>query len=305
MQRLPGDALQAVLVIDTSGSMTGAPMAAAKTAAIAFLAQMPPSARVAVVGFSDSPVLASPLTTDRARLTAAIGALTADGETALYDGVGLALDQLHPGDQIHRHLVLLSDGGDTASTTALDVVRRRLAGSDTRLDVAELATSESRHEPLAALAADGRGAVVSAGDPAALTPIYQSLGRGLANQYVVTFPTSGHGPTHVRVAIDHAGLRAATEITVDLPAAPRCDASDAAPQPPRRRRAPPCWSPAPACASRRCSSPPRWCPTGGCAGPSSPARPRRGDRFPCWSRPGSGPSTSPTARWSATARAAA
>jgi tight adherence protein B len=217
--RLPGDGLDVVLVVDTSGSMSGAPLQAAQAAAAAFLAQVPATARVAVVGFGSTPVLASPLTTDRATLAAAVSGLTASGETALYDAVGLALGQFDAAGRTRRHVVLLSDGGDTASTTALDAVRPRLAGADVRLDVAALTTAESRPQALAALADAGRGSLVSAADPAALTAIYAGLARGLANQFLVEVALTGHGPTRLRIALDHAGAPAGAEVTVDLPAA--------------------------------------------------------------------------------------
>jgi tight adherence protein B len=217
--RVPAQDLDVVLLIDTSGSMQGAPLAAAKAAAAAFLARMPAPARIGVVGFGSTPAVASPLTTDRAALGSAIAGLTTTGETAVYDAVNVALDQFRTGDQVSRNIVLLSDGGDTASTALLDAVRARLAASDVRLDVAELATAESRHDALVQLAGAGRGSVVPAADPAALTPIFDSLGRGLANQYTVEFTAEGHGDTRLRVTVDNGRQRAVAETAVELPAA--------------------------------------------------------------------------------------
>jgi tight adherence protein B len=218
VQPLPGDDLQVTLVIDTSGSMSGPAMAEAKAAATAFLGQLPASARIAVVGFGDTAVLASQLTSDRGALTAAIAGLTAKGETALYDGVDLALDQFDERTGVRRQVVLLSDGGDTASARSLDAARSRLAASDIRLDVAELGTSESRRDPLDTLAGAGRGSVVSAADPAALTAIYQKLARGLANQYRVEFSTTGEGPTQLQFTVEHGDRRASGATSIELPA---------------------------------------------------------------------------------------
>jgi tight adherence protein B len=216
--RVAAQDLDVVLLIDTSGSMRGAPLAAAKTAASAFLARMPAPARIGVVGFGSTPAVASPLTTDRALLGSAIAGLTTTGETAIYDAVNVALDQFRSGDRVSRNVVLLSDGGDTASTATLDAVRDRLAASDVRLDVAELATAESRHDALVQLAGAGRGSVVPASDPAALAPIFDALGRGLANQYIVEFTAEGHGDTRLRVTVENAGQRAVAETSLELPA---------------------------------------------------------------------------------------
>ncbi|MSX81599.1 MAG: VWA domain-containing protein, partial [Actinobacteria bacterium] len=86
---LPGDASQVALVIDTSGSMSGAGLNGAKAAAVALLAQLPPAASVSVTGFGNTPYVASNFTTDRAATTSAINNLKANGETALNDAVSM------------------------------------------------------------------------------------------------------------------------------------------------------------------------------------------------------------------------
>ena len=85
VERTGSDSLQVVLVIDTSGSMEGAPIDAAKGAAEAFVARMPAGTTLAVVGFGDTPTVLSPPSTDPAPALAAIRSLTVAGETALYD----------------------------------------------------------------------------------------------------------------------------------------------------------------------------------------------------------------------------
>jgi tight adherence protein B len=53
--------LEVVLALDTSGSMTGAPMDAAKAAAETFVSGLPATARVALVSFNSKPtVVATP-----------------------------------------------------------------------------------------------------------------------------------------------------------------------------------------------------------------------------------------------------
>jgi tight adherence protein B len=215
--RLPGDTLEVVLVVDTSGSMRGIPLEAAKVAAAAFIAEAPVAARIGLVGFGDTPALASPLTTDRSLLVSALEGLSAAGETALYDAVDLAVGQFGAGDRTRRHVVVLSDGGDTTSVIGLDAAARRVADAGVRLDAAELTTPESKPDALASLARAGRGSLVSAGEPAALTAIYDDLGRGLANQYHITFDASGRGSATVRIVVEHAGRRASTEVLVDPP----------------------------------------------------------------------------------------
>ena len=215
--RLPGDELEVVLVLDTSGSMRGAPMAAAKDSATAFLNTVAPTTPIGVVGFGAQPVVASPLTLDRPALAAAIAGLEARGETALYDALALAVTQFSPKEGVRRSIVLLSDGGDTASAATLEQTIAVLATSDARLDVAELVTPESNGAALTRLAEAGRGTVASAADPAALVQSYDALARSLASQYLLTYRSRSGGPTDVLVAVDHGGIHVEGSASVDLP----------------------------------------------------------------------------------------
>ena len=111
-------AIEVVLAIDTSGSMAGAPLAAAKSSALAFVQQLPAGARAAVIGFGNSPYVVSPMTDDRRALETAIAGLETGGETALYDAIGLAAAQFSLADS-PRSMMLVSDGGDTVSARYL------------------------------------------------------------------------------------------------------------------------------------------------------------------------------------------
>ncbi|MGH2699505.1 MAG: VWA domain-containing protein, partial [Actinomycetota bacterium] len=64
-----------VLVMDTSGSMEGAPMASAIDAARTFVGELPPDIRVGLVTFSDEPRVLQKISPDRTRLLDEIGSL--------------------------------------------------------------------------------------------------------------------------------------------------------------------------------------------------------------------------------------
>jgi hypothetical protein len=151
---VPTDGLEIVLLIDTSGSMNeNAALESAKDAAVAFLAELPTEVPVGVVGFSDSPSLVSPLTTDRVAIAAAVGQLRAAGRTAMYDAIVFG-DSLFSGGTTDRQFVLLSDGGDTASVATLDDARA--VTTNVRTNAIEIVTSESNSEAMASLADAGR-----------------------------------------------------------------------------------------------------------------------------------------------------
>jgi tight adherence protein B len=214
VQRVPTSSLEILLVVDTSGSMKGAPIEAARAAATEFLSVVPADLRVGVVAFGTQPSLVAGPTTDRDQLASRVAELTASGETALYDAVTFAATQF-TADSQERAIVLLSDGGDTASTTTLE----QAAATGVRTNVIELVTGESNRAALESLAAAGGGSVSSVADPAALAGLYRAAAASLTNQYRITYETSNHGsvPLTVQVTTGAGVLDATTD--VDLPAA--------------------------------------------------------------------------------------
>lgn len=228
---LPPEHHEVVLVIDTSGSMAGAPLAAAKRSAASFLATMPATTRVAVVGFGASATLASGFSLDRQALATAVNSLVATGETALYDAMTMAVAQFSPTVGVARSIVLLSDGGDTASGVDLDTAVGSVAAGRARVDVVELASSESNTAALARLAGAAGGRLVPAGDPAALDAIYRDIATTLANQYRVSYRSESTGRTELEVSIDHAGVTASARAAVHPPAPSSTPGTPAGPGP--------------------------------------------------------------------------
>ena len=221
VEALPTEGLDVALVIDTSGSMVGAPLAAAKVAAQAFLTQLPASVPVSVIGFGASPSVVSPRSTNRTAQLAAVRALTAGGQTALYDALRVALTQLQlPGAGARQMAVLLTDGGDTASSATLDTTADALAKAKVPLFAVELRTSESSPAALARLTSASGGRVVPAADPAALAGAFDEVASQLVRQYALTYRSEARGGTDVDVVIEARGVRASTRVRLDFPAAP-------------------------------------------------------------------------------------
>lgn len=218
VRRADGEELAAVLVLDTSGSMDGA-MAAARAAAVEFVEQLPPGARVALVGFADQPQRLAGFTSDKARVIEAIGAARVGGETALYDAVLAATAMFSPSDSA-RSIVLLSDGGDTASTATLEAAVRRLADSDAALHAISLVTDETDEAALERLTAATDGFVASATDAAALTELFAQIATDVGNQYVIEYETTARGLVELGVGITAEGVVAESSKGVDLPPPP-------------------------------------------------------------------------------------
>lgn len=128
------------LLLDTSSSMSGAPMEAAKKGAVRFLQQMEPDDTIQVLSFNSA---VSPLgTPGRVRevgeeLIHKVGGLYATGNTALHDALLQAMGEVEKArreasEQRLYGIVVLSDGKDTSSQAQrADVISQLPRGEDT------------------------------------------------------------------------------------------------------------------------------------------------------------------------------
>lgn len=217
---LATEGLEVAVVVDTSGSMSGEPMTAAKAAALALLRQLPESVPVAVVSFGATAAVVAPRSTDRAAQLAAVDGLRAGGETALYDGIVLALDQLDAGAASRPAVVVLSDGHDTVSAATVNRATGALAGARALFAAVELRTPESDTAALERMARATGGRVVAAGDPTALEGLFEEIGRELVRQYALSWETSGRGEVTLAIVLETGGIRAETQRALVLPATP-------------------------------------------------------------------------------------
>lgn len=176
-----------ILAIDTSQSMAGARIAEAKKAALAYLAAVPANVRVGVVSFDDSVKVVLPPGLDRNAARAAVAGLTLTLKTHLYDGVLGALEAAGPSGESagQRKILLLSDGKDTTGT-ALPGVLDEIKKSGATVDVVSLQQGDEANAPLKAIASAGKGTMIAATDPTALTTAFAKEADALARQLVVT-----------------------------------------------------------------------------------------------------------------------
>lgn len=221
VQRLPADELEVVLVLDLSESMTGPPLTAAKAAIRDFVDQMPAGVQIAIVGFNGAPLLVSEFTDDPQSTSSSIGALLASGETALYDGLVTAAGLFDQEVEARRSIVVLSDGGDTVSSSGLEDAIVSVLAAGASFYAVELQSPESDPEPLQRIGTATDGTVVAAGDPEALAGIYEEIAANLVNQYSITFTTSQYGLTELAVTVADGPVAASFTQSVQFPAAPQ------------------------------------------------------------------------------------
>jgi len=199
------------LVLDTSGSMAGAPLADAKSAMALLVRALGPKDQSAILTFNTRVVVNQPLTTDKEALVAATDAATAVGNTAIFDGVARAIEVLAGAPpQARRAIVLLTDGIDNSSATSLSAVNERVAAQGYPLYVVGLGTNLDRPTLQALADASKGGQAFVAPTSAQLAAIYSSLSERILTQYVLSYRSDirevGEGaPLTLTVQVVRAG----------------------------------------------------------------------------------------------------
>jgi Ca-activated chloride channel family protein len=115
------------IVLDTSGSMAGEKIQAARSALDRFLYDLLDSHdEIFLYRFSTDPLLLQGWTTDRQLLTRALGRVTPNGGTAMYDAVAEAIPLAQRGVNRKKALVVISDGNDTSSRTDIRELKQMI-----------------------------------------------------------------------------------------------------------------------------------------------------------------------------------
>jgi Ca-activated chloride channel family protein len=123
-----GPEMHVGLLFDTSGSMTE-DIKLSRSAAIKFLNTLSEAKDMTLVDFDTEVRVAKYGQKDFPRMVERIRGRTPDGETALYDAMGVYLDGASE-DEGRKILVLYTDGGDTHSTISFGDLMTLIRASD-------------------------------------------------------------------------------------------------------------------------------------------------------------------------------
>ena len=119
------------IVLDTSGSMEGEKMEAARDALDRFLFDLlGPDDEIFIYRFSYQPTLVHGWTSDRDSLSRALRRIQPRGGTVLYDAVADAIPVAEEGRHRKKAVVVISDGNDTNSETDERDVRQLIRESE-------------------------------------------------------------------------------------------------------------------------------------------------------------------------------
>ncbi len=120
------------IVLDTSGSM-GGKLATSRQAVVEFFKSANPDDEAFLVEFNDRPELAVPFTHNLGNIQEHILTTRSRGNTALLDGVTLAIAAMKKAKHPRKAIILLSDGGDNHSRYTESEVRNRVRESDVQI----------------------------------------------------------------------------------------------------------------------------------------------------------------------------
>ena len=119
------------IALDTSGSMDGEKMLAAREALDRFLFQLlGPDDEVFLYRFDTNAELVHGWTKDRARVRSELGRLYPRGGTAMYDAVAEAIPMAQTGRNKKKALLVISDGNDTSSETNIRDLKKMIRESE-------------------------------------------------------------------------------------------------------------------------------------------------------------------------------
>ncbi len=213
--------LTAVLLLDSSTSMRGAPLAAALGGARAFAAGMQPLDEAQLLLFSDQVVHRTPFSGDADALVAGLTGAEARGGSAIVDHLLLALLELER-RQGRRVVILLSDGVDVESvlgTRELDPVvgrspallywirlRPDAAGARYRSIWRSFEEHAAELEGLAHLVERSGGRVVEIARVEEAAVAFRTILEELRSQYVLGWYPTGlrHDSSWRRIRVDLA-----------------------------------------------------------------------------------------------------
>jgi VWFA-related protein len=209
-----GDPINIVLAIDISGSMSGAGITAAKTAASNFISGLGPNDHIAIVTFDESINTHVDFTTDHTAVLNKISGINVvrGAGTCLNDAAYRAVQMVSTLPFGRRAVVLFTDGVDETSSGGV-------CSTYTSSDVINIASAGGTRSPIYTLGMGGRvdqntlkrladltgGRYLNSPDSTQLDGIFLLLSDQLRSQYVLTYKSLA-GPGAHTLAVSVRGV---------------------------------------------------------------------------------------------------
>ncbi len=207
-----------VLTVDTSGSMAGAAIAAARSALSSTVASLRPNDQATLITFAQAVTRVVEPTAPRSALETAISGMQAGGNTALFAGVSAAANTVTALPQPRRAVLLLSDGedfGDASGGITRDQALAAAVAGKAPFFVVGLG-AEVDQAFLSSLAQSTGGQYFAAATPTELGQLYSRISDRLRQQYTlrVALPANlSAGEHQLTINLGAASARSAFQVT--------------------------------------------------------------------------------------------
>jgi tight adherence protein B len=207
----PGKTTGAILLIDASNSMRGAPIEGAMEAARAFMDVRAGDLPVAVVAYNPEITVLTGFTTDQGELKAAVATAPQTREgTAIYDALIKAAELTRAEGLPRATAVLLSDGHRRGVQATLDETLAALNAANVRVLSVGLKSPEYDEATLKTLAQRTGGTYIVSPTPSALEPIFADISAQLSNEYVLRYRSLLPAEVNATVKVVVPGFAPAT-----------------------------------------------------------------------------------------------
>ncbi len=199
--------LDLAILLDTSGSMYDK-LPTAQQAAVGCISALRPADRLLVIDIKDSSTVLAPLSHDLKAAKEAILGTSAEGSTAIYNGLYVTLKEMAKKrstetDMRRQAVVLLSDGDDTSSLVSYDDVMDLAKRSGISIYTIMLSSAldvqaNRRRDPVASrseygmkqLAQETGARSFPASQIGDLANVYKLIGQELSSQYALGYTST-------------------------------------------------------------------------------------------------------------------
>jgi tight adherence protein B len=184
----PGAANAALLLIDASNSMKGAPITGAMNAARAFMAQRTADLPAAVMAFGPEESVIQGFTTAKRELAVAVGKAPPLAEgTHIYDALVRAAELTEDEGLDRSTIVLLSDGTDVGSTVTRAEAIDKLKEANVRVFAVGLRSRQYDPVALKSIARETGGTYAESATPKDLAAIFAAISARISKEYALTY----------------------------------------------------------------------------------------------------------------------
>jgi len=205
--------LDLVFLVDTSSSLIKEnAIAQVKTAAATFVQALEKGDRVKLFEFKSRPIPLLDFTTDRKRLLDRIGQMEAIGETALFDALHRALDDLKGRRRGRKAIVLFTDGRDSVYELPRDKARLLRSGitraQNQEVTIFIIGLGKNINQPaMERIAEETGGRFHFAANSRRLADTFDDIVLELKHQYLIGVQpqASGTGFNRLEVRVDKRG----------------------------------------------------------------------------------------------------